>query len=167
MTSIPSLRIRTINDVDPSSDGEFVLYWMIAFRRGQYNFSLQRAVEWAKKLNKPLVILEALRCDYRWASDRLHRFVTEGMAVNAAHFAKKNLLYYPYLEAQLGAGKGLLSELAKRSSVVVSDDFPCFFPPRMIAATAKQIPGRFELVDSNGLLPICTAPLLRAWKPEA
>ncbi len=157
MDSIPSLRIRTINDVDPSSDGEFVLYWMIAFRRGQYNFSLQRAVEWAKKLNKPLVILEALRCDYPWASDRLHRFVIEGMAANTAHFAKNNVLYYSYLEPQLGAGKGLLSELAKRSSVAVSDDFPCFFLPRMIAAAAKQIPGRFELIDSNGLLPMRAA----------
>lgn len=157
MDAIPSLRIRTINDVDPSSDGEFVLYWMIAFRRGQYNFSLQRAVEWAKKLNKPLVILEALRCDYPWASDRLHRFVIEGMAENTVHFSKKNVVYYPYLECQRRAGKGLLSELAKRSSVVVSDDFPCFFLPRMIAAAAKQIPGRFELVDSNGLLPMRAA----------
>ena len=49
---------------------------MIASRRVTWNFALDRAVEWAEKLQKPLVILEALRCGYPWASDRMHRFVT-------------------------------------------------------------------------------------------
>jgi deoxyribodipyrimidine photo-lyase len=151
------LRVRTINDVKTSPDGDYVLYWMISFRRPLYNFSLQRAVEWAKELGKPLVILEALRCDYPWASERHHRFVIDRMADNSAHFSKKNVLYYPYLESASGAGKGLLRELARRASVVVSDDFPAFFVRRMIAAAASQIPVRFELVDSNGLLPMRAA----------
>jgi deoxyribodipyrimidine photo-lyase len=157
VTTIPELRIRAINEVEPSSDGNYVLYWMISFRRSHYNFSLQRAVEWAKELKKPLVILEALRCDYRWASDRLHRFVIEGMADNAEHFASKHVLYYAYLGPTQCAGRGMLKELSRRASVVVSDDFPCFFLPRMIEAAAKQVPGRFELVDSNGLLPMRAA----------
>ena len=98
MDNVPTLRIRKIGDMEADPDGDYVLYWMISFRRGHYNFSLQRAVQWAKELNKPLVILEALRCDYPWASDRLHQFVIEGMLDNAQHFAKKNPLYYPYLE---------------------------------------------------------------------
>ncbi len=157
MSDVPSLRIRVVGEREVSSDGEFVLYWMIAFRRARDNFSLQRAVEWARELKKPLVILEALRCDYRWASDRLHRFILQGMVDNAADFADKKVLYYPYLEPQRGAGKGLLRELARRACVVVSDDFPCFFLPRMIKAAASQIPVRFELVDSNGLLPMRAA----------
>lgn len=68
MSSIPDLRIRGVNGLEVSTAGDYVLYWMIAFRRGTYNFSLDRAVEWSKRLNKPLVILEALRCDYPWAS---------------------------------------------------------------------------------------------------
>ena len=151
---MPAYRVRTINSFEATSDGDYVLCWMISFRRAHYNFSLQRAVEWSKRLNKPLVILEALRCGYQWASDRLHRFVIEGMADNAAYFSKKNVLYYPYIEPNEGDGKGLLRELASRASVVVSDDFPCFFLPRMIDSAANQIPVRFELVDSNGLLPM-------------
>jgi deoxyribodipyrimidine photo-lyase len=154
LNEVPALRVRAINDVDVTPDGEYVLYWMISFRRPQYNYSLQRAVEWAKKLNKPLVILEALRCGYAWASDRLHRFVIEGMADNAGHFSKKNVLYYPYVERTHGEGKGLLRELASRACVVISDDFPAFFLPRMVDAAARQIRVRFELIDSNGLLPM-------------
>ena len=56
---------------------------MIAFRRVHYNYSLENAVECAKRLNKPLVILEALRCGYPGASDRLPRFVIEGMVDNS------------------------------------------------------------------------------------
>jgi glycogen operon protein len=36
-------------------------------------------------------------------------------------------------------------------SVVVSDEFSCFFLPRMVAAAAEQVPVRFELVDGIGL----------------
>ncbi|QEG40968.1 deoxyribodipyrimidine photolyase [Roseimaritima ulvae] len=161
MNRVPDVRIRVVNDMPPRADGkhegDYVLYWMIAFRRPRYNFSLQRAVEWAKKLEKPLVIMEGLQCDYRWASDRLHRFVIEGMADNAAHFANKPVLYYPYVEPDHRAGQGLLKELASRAAVVISDDFPCFFLPRMIRLIRRVIPCRFEVVDSNGLLPMRAA----------
>jgi deoxyribodipyrimidine photo-lyase len=157
LISIPERRLRSIHDTDVNNDGDYVLYWMISFRRAFYNFSLQRAVAWAKKLKKPLLILEPLRCDYPWASPRLHRFVIEGMASNAASLAGKDVLYYPYLEPRPGAGKGLLRKLASRACVVVSDDFPCFFLPRMVEAAASQIRVRFELVDSNGLLPMRAA----------
>lgn len=76
------MRIQICNKAPANVGGDFVLYWMVANRRTTWNFSLQRALEWAQKLNKPLVILEALRCGYRWASDRIHRFVLDGMADN-------------------------------------------------------------------------------------
>ena len=154
MSEVPTLRIRSIGDRPVSDSGEYVLYWMTAFRRVESNFSLQRAVHWSKTLKKPLIVFEALRCGYPWASDRLHRFVIEGMADNAASLAGKPVFYYPYLEPGPGAGRGLLKQLAKRACVVVGDDFPCFFLPRMIQSASRQIPVRFELIDSNGLLPM-------------
>ena len=157
MSKVPLIRIRTCNKQEVSVDGDYVLYWMITYRRATYNFSLQRAVEWAKQLDKPLVILEALRSNYPWASDRLHRFVIEGMADNALHFSKRNVHYYPYVEPRHGVQKGLLKQLASKACVVVSDDFPCFFLPRMLEAASSQIPVRFEVVDSNGLLPMRAA----------
>ncbi|WP_153556267.1 hypothetical protein [Roseimaritima sediminicola] len=70
MVDVPEIRIRTLRDCAPAADGQFVLYWMIAYRRGRHNYALQRAVQWARKLKRPLVILEGLQCDYRWACDR-------------------------------------------------------------------------------------------------
>ena len=49
-----------------------------------FNFALDRAIEHCREMGKPLMIFEALRCEYEWASDRMHRFVIDGMADNAA-----------------------------------------------------------------------------------
>jgi deoxyribodipyrimidine photo-lyase len=87
VTSIPDVRIRICNS-ETLRDGEFVLYWMIACRRLRWNFALERAADEARRLKKPLVILEPLRCGYRWANDRIHRFVIEGMADHGARLAR-------------------------------------------------------------------------------
>lgn len=157
MHSVPAIRIRPVNAQPMRADGDFVVYWMTAFRRVQFNFSLQRAVEHCRELKKPLVILEALRTRYRWASDRLHRFVIEGMAANqaaVASAANPGVLYYPYVEPAPGRGSGLLAALAERACVVVTDDFPCFFLPQLVTLAGKQLPLRLEAIDSNGLVPL-------------
>jgi len=151
---VPQIRIRTVNQVALAPEGDYVLYWMIAFRRIEWNFALQHACAMAQELDRPLVVLEALRCDYPWASDRLHRFILEGMADNARRMATRRAFYYPYLEQGHGAGKGLLEALAKHACLVVTDDFPAFFLPRMIAAAGAKLAVRLEAVDSNGLLPL-------------
>jgi deoxyribodipyrimidine photo-lyase len=127
---------------------------MVATRRPHFNFALDRAADLALELKRPLVVLEALRCDYRWASDRHHAFVVQGMADNRVAFEKTEAFYYPYVEPQLGAGRGLLAALAKRAGAVVTDDYPAFFLPRMLTAAAAKLDVRLEAVDSNGLWPM-------------
>lgn len=157
LDSIPSSRITEANEAPLNPAGDFVLYWMIAFRRRRYNFSLQRAVEWAHEMKKPLLVLEALRCDYPWASERTHAFILQGMEDNRQAFEGSPALYFPYVEPYVGAGKGLLADLSRNAALVVTDDYPCFFLPRMVKSAAKRVPVRMEAVDSNGLLPIRAA----------
>jgi len=154
LRSVPRIRVKKSNAASVNYKGDFVLYWMVANRRATWNFSLQRAVDWALDLKKPLTILEALRCGYRWANDRLHRFILEGMADNAQHFANHGVSYYPYVEPIKGSGKGLLEALAEKSCVVVTDDYPAFFMPRMVASASRKLGVLVEQVDSNGLLPM-------------
>jgi len=137
-----------------NADGDFVLYWMTAFRRVSWNFALDRAVDWARELQKPLLVLEALRCDYLWASDRLHTFVLEGMAHNARQLTKGPAIYYPYVERAQGEGRGLLETLSQNACVIVTDHFPCFFIPAMTKVAAGKVAVFMEKVDSNGLLPL-------------
>ena len=130
---------------------------MIASRRTRWNFAMDRAAEWAAELGKPVLVLEALRSDYRWASDRIHRFVIDGMRRNEAALDGSGIGYYPYVEPTKGDGKGLLTALAKHAAVVVTDEFPCFFLPRMVERVAAELDVKLEAVDSNGLLPLAAA----------
>jgi deoxyribodipyrimidine photo-lyase len=157
LAPVPELRISPCNAKPIRPDGGFVLYWMIASRRVHWNFALDHALARAGELKKPLVILEALRCDYPWASDRLHRFALEGMAEKSRELASAPILYYPYVERAIGEAKGLLAALGKLACLVVTDDFPCFFLPGMVRSAAEQLPVLLEKVDSNGLLPLRAA----------
>ncbi len=157
MNAVPPHRIRKANDVPVNLRGDFVLYWMIANRRVTWNYSLQRAVDHALELRKPLVVLEALRIGYPWACERFHKFILDGMADNARRLQKTGVLYYPYIEPAPDADKGLLAVLAERACLIVTDDFPAFFLPHMSAAAITKIPAHFELIDSNGLLPMRSA----------
>lgn len=154
MTATQNARVRGANRAPVNPAGEYILYWMTAYRRTSWNHSLDRAIAWARELNKPLLVLEALRCDYPWASDRFHRFVLDGMADNTQAFSGNRVAYYPYVEPLHGAGKGLLVALAARACVVVTDDYPAFFIPRMISAAAGKLNVLLEAVDSNGLIPL-------------
>lgn len=154
VANVPQLRVSTLDDRPVRERGDFVVYWMVANRRRRHNFALQRAAELASKLQKPLVVLEALRCDHRWASARFHAFVLAGMRDHAREFADGKALYWPYVEPSPGAGKGLLAALGERSCAVVTDEYPCFFVPRMQRAAATDIRSRLEVVDASGLLPL-------------
>ena len=154
--SVPPVRVSVLNDRDPNRGGSYVLYWMVSARRAGWNFALQRARDWSHRLGRPLLVLEALRSDYRWASDRFHRFILQGMSDQARAFARRGVAYHPYLEPEPGAGRGLLAALAADACAVVTDEFPAFFLPRMLAA-ARRLPVHLEAVDSNGLLPLRAA----------
>jgi deoxyribodipyrimidine photo-lyase len=151
---VPASRIRVVADRPPAPGQRYVLYWMIASRRLEDSFALQRAAWWAGELDVPLLVVEPLRAGYQWASDRLHAFVLQGMADNAAAAAAEGLMYLPYVEPSDGAGRGLLAALADEAAVVVTDDYPTFFLPRMVEAAGRTIGRRLEAVDGNGMLPM-------------
>jgi deoxyribodipyrimidine photo-lyase len=154
MSSVPEIRIRRGNEARLHREGDFVLYWMTAFRRLKWNFALQHAADRARELGRPLVILEALRVDYPFASRRLHRFILDGMAERAMALEGSPVLHHPFVEEEKGRGKGLLVALGPRACCVVTDDFPSFFLPRMVEAAGRVLPVALEVVDSNGLLPL-------------
>lgn len=153
----PHSRLRVhIND-DPDSDGSFVLYWMVAQRRTRWSFGLQHAVHLAERLGKPLLVLEALRVGYPWASARHHRFILDGMADNGRRLDAHGVARHTYVEPSPGAGKGLFEALSQQACAVVTDHWPAFFVPRMVAAAAERCPVHMVAVDSCGIFPLSEA----------
>ena len=158
MLKVNKNRIKILNDSKPNTQsGEYVLYWVLAFRRSKYNHALQRATEWANELNKPLLIFEPLQLRYEWSNKRFQQFIIESMKNNFDVFEKSKAGYFPFVETNEGEIDGLFESLIKKACVVIGDDFPAFFIPQMSAKGKGLIKCRYELVDSNGLMPVNAA----------
>ena len=157
MNRVPELRVSALNEQEIRSDGEYILYWMTATRRLSWNYSIDRALEHAEKLRKPLLIFEPLDAGYPWASDRHHRSIISGMNEHQKRLLSLSPDYYPYIEPQPGAGRGLLQALANRACIVVTDESPVFFTPKLTESARRLTCCRVEAVDSCGLLPIRVA----------
>lgn len=158
METVPSTRIRALNPHEVREDGQFVVVYMYSSRRLNFNYALQRGVELARAHSVPLVVLEALRCGYSYASDRFHSFVLQGMAEHCEALRDSPVLYHPWVEPTPGAGKGLVAAWARDAVAVVADDHPGFFYTQMLRAAARQTPCAFEAVDSVGLMPLSQSP---------
>ncbi len=155
MIDVPINRITALKDTTPdTSNTSYVLYWMIAFKRVHYNYALQRAIEWANKLSQPLLIVEPLILDYPMSSIRFHKFMLQGMKEVDSYISTSNAHYYPFVESTVKQSEGLIKELSENASVVITDDYPTYFVPQMTAKASGEINCRYELVDSNGIVPI-------------
>ena len=155
---VPEDRVSELNQAPINPEGRYVLYWMTAQRRLRANFALQRALTRGRELKRPVLIFEPLRVGYRWASERLHSFVIDGMRDNQARCEALGVTYYPYVERSEGEGRGLLKALASEACLVVADEYPCYFLPRMLKSAAAQLKVYIEQVDSCGVLPLRASP---------
>ena len=155
MDQVPLSRVTVLKDETPNiKESSYVVYWMITFNRIQYNYALQRAVEWANKLSQPLVIFDPLILDYPMSCLRFHKFSLDGMKEVYEDTKESKVFYYPFVEKNARESEGLLAELSKKASVVITDDYPTYFVPQMTAKASGDLRCRYELIDSNGLVPI-------------
>jgi len=150
--NINSHRVRKRNDADPG-DG-YVMYWMQSNHRLNYNYALEYAVGWANKLNKPLVIFEELKCDYRWASDRIHVFYMQGMKAHLDICRDKKINYIPFVEDEAGTSKRFYRRLLNEAALLVSDEYPVYFIRERNEELAEELDIPFFTVDSNGMIPL-------------
>ena len=154
MNPISSERIEVLNECDIAEGGEYVLYWMVAARRLHFNASLQRAVELAEELGKPLLVFEAISTRHEFASDRIITFMVQGMVENIQQFEFHRIRYIPWVSTPLQSGNHLLQNLALRACAVITDSFPTYHPRYVIEKMQSKLNIRFEAVDGNGVLPM-------------
>lgn len=154
MTNFNSHRVFKKNEQSVNPEGGYVLYWMQINRRFHYNFALEYAVEWANKLEKPLLILEAFSCDYPWATDRTHTFMLQGMAEHLDYAKSQGLNYISFVEEKPGQYDEVLTGLAKQASVLITDEYPVFIMKERNNRYPEKLNLPYYTVDSNGLIPL-------------
>ncbi|WP_207762273.1 deoxyribodipyrimidine photolyase [Leptospira harrisiae] len=163
-------RIRLCNANPIQTDQKYILYWMQAYRRFDSNHAFAYAVNLAKKHNKELIVYEGLRSDYPWSSERIHKFIIEGMYDNQTRADELGINYWPFIESKTNPAFGILKNLSKEAVAIVTDDFPCFIIPEQIKKLSEKIDCPLIAVDSNSLIPLSrfekeasAARILRIW----
>jgi deoxyribodipyrimidine photo-lyase len=149
--TVAAERVRAVNAAPLRPGRGYVLYWMTAARRVRHSPALEHAVALARAHARPLVVLEALRCDGPHASDRLHAFALEGMAETARRLEGR-ALYHPYVEPGRGAVDGFVEAVAARACAVVTDDVPGS-PGLAVEVAARGLDVRVDAVDGSCLVP--------------
>ncbi len=141
--------------IDGEADGDYVLYWMQINRRLHYNFALEYAVAYANKLERPLVILEGLACDYPWATARTSTFILQGMAEHLNQLrGAAAVTYIPYPEQQKGSYDQLVKDLCRRAAILISDEYPVFIMRERNERLEGGLSIPFHTIDANGIIPM-------------
>lgn len=154
MTAAHMPRVRMGNDRPANPSGRYVLYWVQMFRRLHTNHALDHALRLCREWRRPLVVYEALKLNYPWASARHHTFILQGMRDNAAAAKQLGVSYWPFVETPDDTGHGLLKRLAAEACAVVTDDYPAFITPAHNRAVAAKCDVPVIRVDSNSLVPL-------------
>ena len=147
---IPENRLRVFNQGQGS--GDCVVYWMISARRANWNHSLEHAVNKAVELSLPLVVVEPLAIAHRWANDRSHTFVIQGMMDNKKSFEDSPITYIPYVETKPNEARGLLEKWLEHAALLVIDDFPVYHPRKVMEISVALNKCEVHCVDSNGFI---------------
>ena len=130
---------------------------MTSARRFHYNAGMDRAVELAIELEKPILVVECMSIRHDWANERILAFSVQGMLDNIKVFEENNITYLPWVETHKDSGNRLLSKLSSHACSVITDDYPTYLPRTVMERAAKICEVRTEAADSNGILPMAWA----------
>ena len=145
---LESSRVRRLNDFH-TRDGRYILYWMQSSQRVEYNQSLTYAIEWANKLDKPLLVAFGLT-GYPEANTRHYRFMLEGLMQVQESLLEKGA----GVSFQVKIPVQLVSELSKDASLIVLDrgylrPITDWYP-ELLGATPCPV----VQVESNVIVPV-------------
>ncbi len=149
MEMIQQERIKLLNDGQLGS-GKYVLYWIQAAQRAEYNHALEYAVRTANKLKKPVLVFFGITDSWPEANQRHYYFMLEGLKeVRKALEAKGIQMVIRRDSPDSGA-----AELAKDAALVVVDAGQLRIQKKWRANVAGQIDCPLYEVETNLIVPV-------------
>jgi deoxyribodipyrimidine photo-lyase len=114
---IESERIKNLNNKPINLNGDYILYWMQASQRVEYNHALIYAIEEANRMNLPLLIYFGVTDGFPNANERHYAFMLEGLIeVKEKVENMGGTFVIVHNEPQKGAVK-----LSEKAAVVICD----------------------------------------------
>jgi deoxyribodipyrimidine photo-lyase len=142
-------RIESLNR-RPVRQGRYVLYWMQAAQRADYNHALEHAVDRANELNKPLLVAFGLTADFPDANARHYAFMLEGLQETRNDLKKQGIQMA--IRAQPPAT--CIPELAADACLAVVDAGHLRIQRRWRVEVAESVACSLEEVETNLIVPV-------------
>jgi len=142
-------RIRRLKEADEKK-GDFVLYWMQASQRSEYNHALDYAILEANARSLPLVTFFGITDLFPEANLRHYTFMLEGLSETKAALAERGVqLVARHESPERGA-----ADLARRAAVVVVDRGYLRVQKRWRRSVARKAPCSVVQVESDVVVPV-------------
>ena len=142
-------RIKILNE-KPVCDGQYVLYWMQAAQRVEYNHALEYTIRKANELKKPVVVFFGITEGYPEANQRHYQFMLEGLReIQKLLEAKGIQMVIQHQSPDSGA-----TECAKAAALLVVDAGHLRIQKKWRKNVARQVDCAFHEVETNLIVPV-------------
>ena len=149
---IEETRIQPLNNNHPTK-GEYLLYWMQASQRAEYNHALEFAISQANERKLPLLVYFGLTDTFPEANERHYYFMLEGLKNAQQSLQDRDIgMVIERVSPEIGAVR-----FAKKASLVVCDRGYLRIQKIWRQYVAENIECPLLQVESDVLVPVETA----------
>jgi deoxyribodipyrimidine photo-lyase len=142
-------RIRFLNQKRVKK-GAYVLYWMQASQRAEYNHALQYAIVKANELRQPVIVFFGITDRFPEANERHCTFMLEGLKEVQQSLREKGIqMVVRHKSPEMGA-----VQLAKKASLAVVDRGYLKVQRQWREYAARRIDCPFIQVESDVIVPV-------------
>jgi deoxyribodipyrimidine photo-lyase len=142
-------RIKALNE-ESIKNGRYILHWMQASQRVEFNHALEYAISKANELSKPLVVYFGIAENYPEAYERHYYFMLEGLKEVQSSLRKKDIKMVVRPEQpEIG-----VPEMSKNACLVVVDRGYLRIQRAWRTHVAKQISCPLIQVETDVVVPV-------------
>ncbi|MBI5266833.1 MAG: deoxyribodipyrimidine photo-lyase [candidate division Zixibacteria bacterium] len=139
--------------------GDFVVYWMQASQRAEYNHALEYAIGEANRLDSPLIVFFGLTDNYPGANLRHYTFMIEGLRETERSLAKKGIKLF----IAPGSPPACLLTFARNARMIITDRGYTRVQRQWRLEVAERSECRVVEIESDVIVPVTTAYPKEAW----
>jgi len=142
-------RVKALNKKE-TRKGTYVLYWMQASQRSEYNHALEYAISKANDLHQPVVVFFGITDRFPEANERHYWFMLEGLKNVQRSLKNRGIrMVVQHLSPERGA-----VQLAKQASIVVVDRGYLRIQTQWRAYAADRIGCPLIQVETDVVIPV-------------
>jgi deoxyribodipyrimidine photo-lyase len=142
-------RVRPLNN-EKEKSRDYVLYWMQAAQRSEYNHALEYAAEQANVRAKPLVVFFGLTEKFPEANERHYAFMLEGLQETCRALEQRGIRFV--IRHQSPDGGAI--RMARRADLAVVDRGYLRVERRWREEVARKIDCPLVQVETNVVVPL-------------